>query len=498
MYERKSPLVRWRRLIPQPSDLVFALLLLFVLIGRRYALFDDPGTPWHLRLGHDIIATGAVPRCDTLTYTRSRVPWVDQSWGYDLLLALVVDHAGWTAAAVLTALLLATVYAALARGLITDGISPLVAVFVTLLTVSIGQIHFLIRPHILTLALVYATLRLCQKQHERGGWLIAWVPALTAILANVHGGFLTLPAIVATAAAGHAISGPLDQNRRIDVAKFGLVFVASCLAALINPYGWDLYRHVGKLLVSSGVTSLIQEYQPAPFGTPQACALEMVLLGLVGLPAIVSRRTDRYQLMHVLVWLHLSLTSIRNAPLFALAAAPALASLLDGLPLPFRNAWPRQAGRSIWAPALAVGLLALTSTGVTIGGFGETRWPLSALACLNQQPPAARLYHEQDWGGLIEAECQPARLSYLDDRFELFGKDAILEYVQTLSGGPAWDIVRDRDRIDMVWVRPDRGLAKRMSEEPGWTELYRDSVSVLFGRKPADSPGPRVTSLTRP
>ena len=212
----------------------------------------------------------------------------------------------------------------------------------------------------------------------------------------------------------------------------------------------------------------------------------------------MSRRTDRYQLMHVLVWLHLALTSIRNAPLFALAAAPALARLLDGLPLPFRNAWPRQAGRSIWAPALAMGLLALTATGVTIGGFGETRWPLSALASLNQQPPAARLYHEQDWGGLIEAECRPARLSYLDDRFELFGKDAILEYVQTLSGGPTWDTVRDRDRIDMVWVRPDRGLAKRMFEEPGWTVLYRDSVSVLFGRKPGDSPGPRLTSSSRP
>ena len=246
------------------------------------------------------------------------------------------------------------------------------------------------------------------------------------------------------------------------------------------------------------MTSLIQEYQPAPFGTPQACVLEMVLLGLVGLPALVSRRTDRYQLMHVLVWLHLALTSIRNAPLFALAAAPALAGLLDGLPLPFRNAWPRQAGRSIWAPALATGLLALTATGVTIGGFGETRWPLSALASLNQQSPAARLFHEQDWGGLIEAECQPARLSYLDERFELFGKDAILEYVETLSGGPVWDTVRDRDRIDMVWLRPDRGLAKRMFDEPGWTVLYRDSVSVLFGWKPGDSPGPRLTSLSRP
>ena len=81
------------------------------------------------------------------------------------------------------------------------------------------------------------------------------------------------------------------------------------------------------------------------------------------------------------------------------------------------------------------------------------------------------------------------RCSYLDDRFEVFGKDAILEYVDVLNGGPAWNTIRDRDRIDMVWVKPDRGLAKRMFEEPGWTVLYRDSVSVLFGRKPTQGFG---------
>ena len=259
MYERKHPLVGWCRLIPGPSDLVFALVLVLVLIGGRHSLFNDPGTLWHLRLGRDIVASGSVPRCDTLTFTRTHAPWVDQYWAFDVLLALVVDHAGWSAAMALTALLLAAVYGALAGGLIRDGIAPVVAVVVALLMAAIGCIHFLIRPHILTLAFVYLTLRVCQKQHERGGLSVAWVPVFTAILANLHGGFLALPAIVATAAVGHAISGPWDQARRRNTIRFFLAFLASCLTALFNPYGWDLYRHVGNLLVSSGVTSLIDE-----------------------------------------------------------------------------------------------------------------------------------------------------------------------------------------------------------------------------------------------
>ncbi len=143
--------------------------------------------------------------------------------------------------------------------------------------------------------------------------------------------------------------------------------------------------------------------------------------------------------------------------------------------------------RSLWVPSLVTVLLLLVAAGARLGEFDYQKWPFSALATLNHQPASSRLFHEQDWGGLIEAECRPMRFSYLDDRFELFGKDAILEYVDTLTGGPTWDTVRDRDHIDIVWVKPDRGLAKRMSSEAGWTELYRDAVSVLYGRKPAQA-----------
>jgi hypothetical protein len=479
------------RLILSPSELVFALVLVFVLIGGRHALFNDPGTLWHLRLGRDILATGRVPHVDALTYTRANVPWVDQSWGFDLLLALVVDHAGWSAAVALTALLLATVYGGLAGGLVRNGTSSVVAVVIAILMAAVGCIHFLIRPHLFTLALVFLTLRVCQKQHERGGRTVAWVPLLTAILANLHGGFLALPAIVATAALAHTVSGPWDQARQRNVFAFVLAFLASCLAALLNPYGLDLYRHVGNLLVSSGVTSLISEYQPAPFGQPEARVLEMAVLALVGLPAVASRRIDRYQLVHLLVWLHLALTSIRYAPLFALVAAAPLAMLLDSLPLCFQTGWVEHERRTLWIPALAASLLLLVAAGLPLGGFDGQKWPFSALPTLNTQPPSSHLFHEQDWGGMVAAECRPVRSSYVDDRFELFGKEAILEYVDVLTGGPAWDKVRERDHIDLVWVKPDRGLARRLMEDPAWAVLYRDAVSVLLSKKPD---GPLLTS----
>ena len=244
-----------------------------------------------------------------------------------------------------------------------------------LTAVAIGCIHFLIRPHLFTLAFVYLTLRVCQKQHERGGWIVAWVPVLTAILANLHGGFLALPGIVATAAVAHAIAGPWDEARRREVLRFGLAFLACCLAGLVNPYGWNLYRHVGNLLVSSGVTEPDRGVPAGAVRQAGGRVLEMTVLALMALAGAGEPRMDRYQLVHMLVWLHLALTSIRNAPMFALAAAPALATLLDGLPISFRSFWTRPKSRSIWIPATAGGLLCLAVAGVQLGGFDPASGP---------------------------------------------------------------------------------------------------------------------------
>ena len=154
-----------RRLTPGVPDLVFGLVLVLVLIGGRTGFLNDPGTFWHVRLGREIARTGDVPRHDTLTSSRDRVPWVDQSWAFDLTLASVVDRRGWSAAIAVTALGLAALFGALARDLVRQGISPLVAVVVTILAMAIGSIHFLVRPHLFTMAFVFWTLRACRAQH---------------------------------------------------------------------------------------------------------------------------------------------------------------------------------------------------------------------------------------------------------------------------------------------------------------------------------------------
>ena len=128
-----------------------------------------------------------------------------------------------------------------------------------------------------------------------GGLSVVWVPLLTAILANLHGG--SSPCRPSWPRRAWACESRVPGTRPDSETRPGSSWRPSRRAwrRSLNPYGWDLYRHVGNLLVSSGVTSIINEYQSAPFGKPEARVLEMVLLAwsvcppslLVGWTAII-------------------------------------------------------------------------------------------------------------------------------------------------------------------------------------------------------------------
>ena len=109
-------------------------------------------------------------------------------------------------------------------------------VVVSVLAAGIGSIHFLTPPHLFTFAFVLWTLARVRSitttageaflEHNRCGG---------SPRANLHGGFLAGPLIVATAGLGHAISGPWDAERRRRVMGFASVFAASCIAPLAQP-----------------------------------------------------------------------------------------------------------------------------------------------------------------------------------------------------------------------------------------------------------------------
>ena len=64
---------------------------------------------YQLRAGTDILGGGGVPAHDAWTFTAAGLPWLDQQWGAQVILAAVYGAAGWTGLAILRAAMVALV-----------------------------------------------------------------------------------------------------------------------------------------------------------------------------------------------------------------------------------------------------------------------------------------------------------------------------------------------------------------------------------------------------
>ncbi|MFO0960476.1 MAG: hypothetical protein U0800_24090 [Isosphaeraceae bacterium] len=470
---------------PGIPDLIFGIVLTLALLGGRRALLNDPGTFWHVQLGRQILETGSLPRVDTFTFTRAGDPWIDMAWLADIGMARIVALLGWPGLVLASALILAWIYRSLSCWLIEEGASPWAAGLATCVAAGVGACHFLARPHLLTIAGALYTFRACRRFHQgKGRWPLIALPGVVWAWSAIHGAFLIGPLIIAASTLGEAVSGPWDRDRARRVGAFVAIGSLCLLTPLAGPYGFELYRHFARVTLTSRITDLVVEHQPASFADPDTRLLEGLVLALIALPSLTGRRVGRFDLVLVLIWFHQGMATIRNAPIFAIAAAPALANLIDGLLTPEPIPPWLVRSRTI-APAWITAILLLAAyLGVPFGSYDRSRWPMDTLQVLDRQPRDARLFHDLEWGGLIEARSEPRRPAFIDDRFELFGREAVLEYMASLQGGPAWDRLDGKEHFDLAWLRIGTPLADRLARD-GWTELARDGAGILLRRGPA-------------
>ncbi len=80
--------------LPTVADMVFLVVLALALQIGQTELLNDPGTPWHVRIGLDVWRSGP-PHADIYSYTRSGVPWVSQDWLCDAAFALLYRAWSW-------------------------------------------------------------------------------------------------------------------------------------------------------------------------------------------------------------------------------------------------------------------------------------------------------------------------------------------------------------------------------------------------------------------
>ncbi|HUS05849.1 MAG TPA: hypothetical protein VMZ52_06125, partial [Bryobacteraceae bacterium] len=203
-----APAAPWARLFsPSLSDLFFlfitAWLFLVSPLGWQRLLLDAD-TALHTRIGQYILSTGTVPHQDLFAFSKTPSAWYAFEWLSETAFAWLYGLAGWKGITLLAGALIALYLTVLLKYAVWKGANGLAAVMVTLMTATATAIHYHARPHLFTLLLLACAVWLLDYNRRHGGRLIWLLVPLTALWANLHGGFFIFLVLLALRTAACA------------------------------------------------------------------------------------------------------------------------------------------------------------------------------------------------------------------------------------------------------------------------------------------------------
>ncbi len=477
---------RW--LTPSLVELFFLAIFLtaFARPAGIQALLFDGDTGWHIRTGELVLATGRAPHADPFSFSRAGQPWFAWEWGCDVVFALLNRWRGVAAVASCCGVVLALAAAALFARMLRRGDGLTIALAAAMAAVSASSVHYLARPHVFSILFYTVTLWVLEVDRRSPSPFVWMLAPLAALWANLHAGFVILPATLLVLAA----CGP--WKRYLPVA------VAAGAATLLNPYGWRLHQHVWEYLNAPWILEHVQEFQSPNIRTEGMVVFALLLLGAVALVA----RADRFDAALVLLWGFQALRSARHVPFFAIAAAPVIAGVCaaawrkhsaatkPGAPLRILWELSQDLGRlrpaGVWLPVLATAMLLIPFAQST--GFPDTRFPVRAVERneLRLAPVASgmpRILTSDQWADYLIFRLYPRERVFFDGRSDFYGPSLGADYRRLLAAEGNWRPLLDRYGFDLALLPNDWPLSTFLGREPGWQEIYRDSVSVLIERR---------------
>lgn len=480
--------------MPSLVDLLFLAIFLTAFASRSgiQALLFDGDTGWHIRTGELVLAAGHPLHSDPFSFTRAGEAWFAWEWGADVIFAALNGWRGLAAVAAFTGVALALAAAALFARLLRRGDGLWVALAATLAAFSASSVHYLARPHIFSILVYTLTLWIVEEDRRTPGWLLWMLPPLAAVWANLHAAFVILPATLLLLAACGA------WRRYLPAA------LLSGAATLLNPYGWHLHQHVWQYLNAPWILEHVQEFQSPNIRTEGMVVFALLLLGA----AAMAARADRFDAALALLWGFAALRSARHVPFFAVAAAPVCAHACAAWWQQHAAAAERGAavrifwdlsqdlGRlrrvSFWLPVLAAGMLLISSA--TPAGFPDSRFPVQAVesnwARLAPGGAMPRVLTSDQWADYLIFRLYPSQRVFFDGRSDFYGPALGGDYRKLLAAEAGWQPLLERYGFDLALLPNDWPLNTFLDREPGWREVYRDAVAVLFAR---EDPRPAAT-----
>ncbi len=477
-----------------------AAIILFALLFALAARIPvDTDTWWHIRSGEYTLAQGMI-YTDPFSLTRAGEPWVNHSWGAQLILAAVWRVGGNLGLAVYVAAL-ATAGMALVYGLSPGNVY--LRAFTTVLGAAAAAVFWSARPQMLSFVLSAGVLYILCSFRRRHADHLWWLPVIMGIWGNLHAGFSIGFILMLGTIAGAVLTRLFqpDSPQSLswgDVRKLTAVTVVSAAALVVNPYGLRMLAVPFQTVNIGALQNFIQEWNSPNFHDRSTWPFVGLLLGLLGAAGASRKRLGWTDFVLVSGTAFMALTAGRNIAVFAVVATPVLAEHLEAVLAergwvvqPVRRVTPRMARLN----ALLVGLVLVGSAAKvllvldarTVAAAQAEFLPVKAAAFIQAERPPGPMFNSYNWGGYLMFTL-PDYPVFVDGRTDLYGDDFLTRtYLPAATGGSDWRSILDRYGIRLVVVERDSGLARRLRDLPVWTLAHEDEIAVVFTREGGDA-----------
>jgi hypothetical protein len=496
------------------------LLVLYLLVANAWRFLIDSDTGWHIRTGDWILQHGRVPQRDVFSYTMAGHEWFAWEWLTDVLMSVVHGARGLGGVVGAAVLLLTITYGALFRVMIWRGADALTAFGLTLFATLASMIHWLARPHLLSIPLMMAWCLIVERHRRTGTRWIYAVPGLVLLWANLHGSFVVTFAMLLIYAVGEWLERahrgePWSRATGRRLGTYALVGGLSAVAAAATPFGLRLYGHLWRFANNTYLLAGTQEFRSPNFHLADGKLIELLLIlgAVAAMRAAVHRRFVEAGL--VLLWAHLTLQSERHVTLAAVVLSPIVAEQLSqGVGAAVERLGRGEGGWARWwggarswhqgmmradrqvngalVYTLSLGFLLIAICSGSSDKWLPTnvsprRFPVAAVDFIAAERKAGRLrghlFAHGQYGGYLLYRLYPYVRVFVDGRSDLYAQGTILDEMSAVSDvEPSWSDVLDEHEVEWILAPRDRPLSLIAQASGRWKTIYQDRTAQVLVR----------------
>jgi len=482
------------------SSAIVPLLLGALVVTLSFFKLRDPDLWLYVKTGDLILSSHRIPLADPFSYTRPGAAWLNHSWLSEVVFFLAW-RTGRTAGLFLVRWLLLLGTFALVYFPARRRAGEVAAAVLTALSILAVSPRFVVRPELFTFFFLSLLFVLLERAAEKRRTLF-FLPPLFLVWANCHGGFVIGLVALILAGAGAALSR-LALSRRssrppdsFPLSPLALAGAASCLAALVNPLGYQAFTYYREI---REVSRHIYAWQPVAFLDPagltlaQFVFLALLLLTLAAL--FFSRRSlEPAGVLNFLAFTALAFSAARHLALCSLVLPFVCARALSTAPSrPALNRVP------LWARASSLAAILVAAAFYPAwerdpfrgdihreAGFGSSpvSYPFAVAGFISRERLPGRLFNTFGIGSTLAYALWPERKLYVDGRLPVYGDDFLRGYNRLLVESSAFEAEARRRRFGLAVVGhlnpSNAALIAHLSGSPDWKLAFFDGAGALF------------------